>query len=49
MNIASAGNASGNLMNLNTLAALGLIATAILIPLTLITRKLLEKYGPSAE
>ena len=49
MNIASAGNASGNLMSLNTLAALGLIATAILIPLTLITRNLLEKYGPSAE
>ena len=49
MNIASGGNASGNLMSLNTLAALGLIATAILIPLTLITRKLLNKYGPSTE
>jgi ABC-type sugar transport system permease subunit len=49
MNIASGGNASGNLMSLNTLAALGLIATAILIPLTLITRKLLNKYGPSVE
>ena len=49
MNIASGGNASGNLMSLNTLAALGLIATAILIPLTLLTRKLLEKYGPSVE
>jgi ABC-type sugar transport system permease subunit len=49
MNIASGGNASGNLMSLNTLAALGLIATAILIPLTLITRKLLNKYGPSTD
>jgi hypothetical protein len=36
-------------MSLNTLAALGLIATAILVPTTLIARKLLEKYGPSVE
>jgi ABC-type sugar transport system permease subunit len=49
MNIASGGNASGNMMSLNTLAALGLIATAILIPLTLLTRKLMNKYGPSVE
>lgn len=29
------------------LSALGLIMTAIVVPITLITRKLLEKYGPS--
>ena len=49
MNIASGGSASGNWMSLNTLAALGLIATAILIPTTLVARKLLNKYGPSVE
>ena len=49
MNIASGGGASGNLMSLNELAALGLIATAILIPTTLLVRNLLNKYGPSAE
>ena len=31
------------------LAALGLIATLILVPTTLIVRKLLNKYGPKAE
>lgn len=31
------------------LAAMGLIFTAIILPTTLIARKLLEKYGPSAD
>ena len=41
--------AGGKMMNLNELAALGLIATAILVPVTLVIRKLMNKYGPSAE
>ena len=34
---------------LNELAALGLIATLIIIPITLIVRKLLNKYGPRVD
>ncbi len=49
LNIESGGNASGNYRNLNEMAALGLLATAILIPITLITKKLMDKYGPSVE
>ncbi|MBQ4099035.1 MAG: sugar ABC transporter permease [Clostridia bacterium] len=40
---------SGNFMSLRALAALGLISTCILVPMTLGVRKLLNKYGPSAE
>ena len=36
-------------MNLNELAALGLIATAILVPATLLVRKLMNKFGPSVD
>ncbi len=36
-------------INLRKLAALGLIATVILVPTVLIVRKLLEKYGPSTD
>lgn len=39
----------GKVMSLNELAALGLIATVVIIPITLIVRKLLEKYGPRTE
>ncbi len=39
----------GKEMNLRELAALGIIATAILVPVTLLTKKLLEKYGPSVD
>ena len=41
--------AGGNDMLLEDLAALGLIATMFLIPVTLAVRKLLKKYGPSVE
>ena len=41
--------AGGNDMLLEELAALGLIATCILVPITLLTRKLLQKYGPSVD
>lgn len=41
--------AGGKDMLLEELAALGLIATFILVPITLLTRKLLRKYGPSVE
>ena len=49
LNVENAGQAAGNTMDLNTLAALGLIATAILVPITLLTRKLMNKFGPSME
>ncbi len=49
LNIEKGGEAAGKLMNLNELAALGLIATAILIPSTLLVRKAIKKYGPSVE
>lgn len=39
----------GNELSLNSLAALGLIATVIIIPITLGVRKLLEKYGPRTD
>ena len=42
-------SAGGKMMNLHELAALGLIATVILVPTTLLVRKLLNKYGPSVE
>lgn len=38
----------GNL-NYSALSAMGLIFTAIILPTTLIARRLLEKYGPKAE
>ncbi len=41
--------AGGTMKDLHELAAIGLIATAVLIPITLITRKLLNKYGPSVD
>lgn len=41
--------AGGNVMLLEELAALGLIATIVLIPIILITRKLMNKYGPSVD
>ena len=41
--------AGGKMMNLHQLAALGLIATVILVPITLITRNLMNKYGPSTD
>ena len=41
--------AGGNMMNLHELAALGLIATVILIPITLFTRKMMNKFGPSVD
>ncbi len=45
INVENAGPAK----ELHELAALGLIATLIIIPVTLIVRKLLNKYGPSVE
>ena len=42
-------SAGGKMMNLNQLAALGLIATLFLIPTTLIVRKLMNKYGPRTD
>ena len=42
-------NAGGNVMLLEELAALGLIATIVLIPVILVTRKLMNKYGPSVD
>ena len=36
-------------LNYPALAAMGLIFTAIIFPLTWITRKLMQKYGPSAD
>ena len=41
--------AGGKVMLLEELAALGLIATIVLVPIILITRKLMNKYGPSVE
>ena len=40
---------SGPAQVLHELAALGLIATLIIIPITLIVRKLLNKYGPRVD
>lgn len=42
-------SAGGKMLTLNELSALGLIATFILVPVTLIVRKLLIKFGPSAD
>ncbi len=42
-------SAGGKMMTLHQLAALGLIATVILVPITLVVRKLLNKYGPSTD
>ena len=39
----------GQELSLNALAALGLIATVIIIPITLGVRKLLQKYGPRTD
>lgn len=36
-------------LNYSVLSAMGLIFTAIILPITLIARRLLEKYGPKAE
>ena len=36
-------------LNYSVLSALGLIFTAIILPTTLIARRLLEKYGPKAD
>ena len=41
--------AGGKMMDLHELAALGLIATVILVPVTLFTRKMMNKYGPSID
>ncbi len=41
--------AGGKVIPLEELAALGLIATIILVPIVLLTRKMMNKYGPSAE
>lgn len=41
--------AGGKMMDLNELAALGLIATLVLIPVTLLIRHLMNTYGPSEE
>lgn len=38
-----------NFLSYSQLSAMGIILTLIVIPLTLITRKLLEKLGPSAD
>ena len=49
------GNAAKNIetggapQELHELAALGLIATLIIIPITLLVRKMLNKYGPSVD
>lgn len=43
------GTAGGKMMDLHELAALGLIATLILVPVTLLIRRLLIKYGPSTD
>ncbi len=40
---------SGNNLSYSILSALGIIVTAILVPITLIVRRLMEKYGPSAD
>ncbi len=40
---------NGHISELHELAALGLIATLIIIPVTLAARKLLNKYGPSTD
>ncbi len=42
-------SAGGKMLTLNELSALGLVATVILVPVTLVVRKLLLKYGPSAD
>lgn len=42
-------NAGGSVMLLEELAALGLIATVVLVPVILLTRKLMNKYGPSVD
>jgi len=36
-------------LNFPALSAMGLIFTAIIFPITMITRKLMEKFGPSAD
>ena len=41
--------ADSGYMTLGELAALGLIATAILVPITLLVKKMLEKYGPRVD
>ena len=38
-----------NMLSYSELAAMGIIFTLILAPVTLLVRKLLEKYGPSAD
>ncbi len=44
------GNAnSGGILNYCQLSALGLLITAVMVPTTMIIRKLMEKFGPSAE
>jgi ABC-type sugar transport system permease subunit len=40
---------NGHISELHELAALGVIATLIIIPVTLLARKLLNKYGPSTD
>lgn len=38
-----------NIMNYSQLSAFGLIITAIIFPITMLVRKLLQKYGPTAK
>ena len=45
----AASEISGNYLSYSVLSAMGLILTAIVLPTTLIIRRLLEKYGPSAD
>ena len=45
----SASEVSGIYLSYPILSAMGLIFTAIILPTTLIIRRLLEKYGPSAD
>lgn len=45
----SASEVSGIYLSYPVLSAMGLIFTAIILPTTLIIRRLLEKYGPSAD
>ena len=45
----SSSEVSGVYLSYPILSAMGLIFTAIILPSTLITRNLIEKYGPSAD
>jgi ABC-type sugar transport system permease subunit len=45
----AASEISGNYLSYSILSAMGLILTAIVLPTTLVLRRLLEKHGPSAD